>query len=262
MKKLTLSLIAAVAMTSALTTSCNSSEPQGQDLWMTVDFTLDSDEYNSKGYWVNVYSENDKNFGIYPLGFTHEAQVDVYDGVKYESFTGFCPSIVNDTTDHTGSDWTQYQFASIATPGMYGYLIAHWDVRETPETPLDQRSCLIDCFTTVRPVALSVTNTTYSYYVMKNGSPFSRPFGPDDYLALDIYGVKDGVAKLSQSVYLAKDGVPINKWGLVDLTPLGEVQSIFFTMRSSDTGEWGMNTPAYFAINAIQLVYPNVQNLN
>ena len=35
----------------------------------------------------------------------------------------------------------------------------------------------------------------------------------------------------------------------MDLSDLAEIDAIIFTMSSSDTGDWGMNTPAYFAMD-------------
>jgi hypothetical protein len=41
----------------------------------------------------------------------------------------------------------------------------------------------------------------------------------------------------------------IKEWKWVDLTSLGNVDSLVFAMSSSDVGQYGMNTPAYFCID-------------
>ena len=48
-----------------------------------------------------------------------------------------------------------------------------------------------------------------------------------------------------------RDGktVAMTEWTLVDLTALGEVDNIQLSMSSSDTGDYGMNTPAFIAID-------------
>lgn len=258
MKKLTTLLISVLA-TSCLMTSClNSSNPVNEESMFSMDFTLNPEYYTPDGYWAEVYNPEQTYFILYPgVFFSHNAQVDVYDGVEYKSFTGFCPTKVNDQTDHTGSDWTLYQFSAIA-PSNTGYMIAHWDVRETAATPVSERSCWIDfAGATVRPAAITVTNTDYAYWVMKNGSAFSKPFTGNDYLVLNIYGVNKGVVTQAPSVYLARNGEIVDTWQNIDLTSLGEVQYMYFTMESSDSGEWGMNTPAYFALGGLAAAYIN-----
>ena len=257
MKRICFSIFAGLALCAALTSCNNNSEPQTEDIWVTMDFTLDDIYYTPQGYWDGVYNTEEGPFGLFPMVFSHKAEVTEFDGVQYKSFTGFCPSIVDDQSDHSGDDWTKYQFASIANPYMFGYLIAHWDVRENDNTPLEERSCLINFgYASVRPVAMTVTNTAYTYYAMKNGTAFSKPFTESDNLYLDVYGVTSkGVTKLGVSIPLARNNEFVEKWQQIDLTPLGEVQYIYFTMRSTDTGEYGMNVPAYFAIGSIQAVY-------
>lgn len=258
MKKIFVTLFTSALMLGGLSSCTNNDEPNTENVWVTMDFTLSEENYNTDNYWVDVYDTEQGAFGIYPMIFSHKADSYTYDGVTYKSFTGFCPSIVNDQADHTGSDWTQYQFGSIAPNHGFGYLIAHWDTRETASTELKDRSCLIEFGTSVTPVAMTVTNTSYAYWVMKNGSAFSRPFTASDYLILDIYAVNKGVAQLATSVYLADRGNLVDTWQTVDLSMLGTVQQIYFSMRSSDSGEWGMNTPAYFAIGSIQAIYPGM----
>ena len=43
-------------------------------------------------------------------------------------------------------------------------------------------------------------------------------------------------------------------WDNVDLTGLGLVKSLEFTLTSSDMGDFGMNTPAYFALDSISVI--------
>ena len=257
MKKLTTSLLSLAFLCSFMTSCNNDPESYNNDVLVAYSFTLDPSFYNTEGYWVDAYNTTEKFFGLYPSAlFSHNAQVDVYEGVEYKSFTGFCPSIVDDPMDHTGSDWTKYQFASLPSPQGMGYFIAHWDVRENENTKLEDRSCLISFGGyTVRPVSMTITNTSYAYWVMKNGSAFSRPFTESDFLALDVYGVLKGQPFLATTIYLYRNGEYVETWQNIDLTGIGDVQQIYFTMRSSDTGEWGMNTPAYFAIGSIQALY-------
>jgi hypothetical protein len=99
---------------------------------------------------------------------------------------------------------------------------------------------------------------------MLNGDSFAKKFGGSggndpDWFFLTMTG-KDAAGVVTGTVdfYLADfqfadnqlDYI-VNNWRFVDLTPLGVVKSIEFSLSSSDTSAWGMNTPAYFAIDTI-----------
>lgn len=117
---------------------------------------------------------------------------------------------------------------------------------------------------------LWVTNSTYAYYAMKDGDAFSKLFGgvsgnDPDFFSLTIRGFKDGNEKPDSVVfYLAdyrfsdndKDYI-INDWVWIDLSAMGPVDSIHFTLASSDVGQFGMNTPAYFCLDQLTLSDPN-----
>lgn len=255
MKKICFSLIAGLAFLTGLTSCTSDKDNETMPILVTLNMTLAPENYTGEGYWKDVYSSPD-GFGIYPIWFSHKGEQETYDDITYEWFTGFCPSIVSDPQDYSDGDWTKHQFASLPSPGDFGYVVAHWDVRENAQTPLEERSCIINFGTAVRPLALTIANTTYTYYSMINGTAFSRPFTHDDYLAVDIYSVMDGVSYFNQTVYLAQNGTYVGNWLQVDLTTIGEAQQIYFTMRSSDTGAYGMNVPAYFALGTINAIYP------
>jgi len=108
-----------------------------------------------------------------------------------------------------------------------------------------------------------ITNGTYAYFDMKEGSTFSKKFGGStgndpDYLRIVISAWKDSgnAADTSIEVYLAdyrnsdnsKDFI-LKDWQWVDLKSFGAVDSFGFYFESSDTGDFGINTPRYFCID-------------
>jgi hypothetical protein len=102
-----------------------------------------------------------------------------------------------------------------------------------------------------------INNTAYAVNSMVNGDSFAKAFGHNDWFKLTIDGYLNGMGIDTQvEVYLAKDGKYINQWTYVDLTQFGEMDAITFTMSSSDTGDWGMNTPAYFAMDNFGAAMP------
>jgi hypothetical protein len=107
-----------------------------------------------------------------------------------------------------------------------------------------------------------VTNTTYAALTMREGNAFTRQFGSGDWFKLVIEGFnKSGASTGKVEFYLADfqtSGAPgiITEWTKVDLWPLGSVAAITFDLQSSDTGEWGMNTPAYFCFDNLTVDMP------
>lgn len=123
-----------------------------------------------------------------------------------------------------------------------------------------------------------VTNSTYAYWSMKDGDAFGKPFGADtnaqgvidgtngeDWFLLTIYGLDWDSTRTGDSVnfYLAdyrfadnNDDYIVDSWELVDLFSLQYVWGLDFVLTSSDTGSFGMNTPAYFAMDDLTFIYP------
>jgi len=112
------------------------------------------------------------------------------------------------------------------------------------------------------PAFTRVTNTTYAALSMRDGDMFAKKFGgPDgsdpDFFVLTIYGFDGnsdvtGKVKLFLADYTFQDpnlNFIVSSWTSVDLTPLGKASRLAFELTSSDVGPFGMNTPAYFAID-------------
>jgi Domain of unknown function (DUF4465)/Secretion system C-terminal sorting domain len=108
---------------------------------------------------------------------------------------------------------------------------------------------------------LYVTNNTYAYLSMLNGDSYAKKFGgttgnDPDWFMLKIQGYHSGVISDSVLFYLADYRYANNSldyivkdWKWCDLSSLGTVDSLAFTLYSSDTGAYGMNTPSYFCID-------------
>lgn len=102
-----------------------------------------------------------------------------------------------------------------------------------------------------------VTNNTYAYNSMRDGDMFARKFHNGDWFKISARGYFHGTLNTdSVSIYLANflhpdsnDNYILNTWEWFNLEPLGKVDSIRFTLTSTDNGAFGMNTPAYFCID-------------
>ena len=99
-----------------------------------------------------------------------------------------------------------------------------------------------------------ITNSAYAHSSMTNGDAYAKKFGKDDWFKLTITGYDaDGEVTGTKDFYLADlrddKAYIINDWRYVDLSGLGKVKKLGFALSSSDNGDWGMNTPAYFCFD-------------
>lgn len=115
-------------------------------------------------------------------------------------------------------------------------------------------------------VAADFTNTTWAGLSMSHGDGFAKAFGGEsgsdpDFLRLSVYGSKAGTPLSDQvEMYLADfrsenadEDFILREWQRLDLTPLAEADRLYFNLDSSDVGDFGMNTPSFFAIDNIEL---------
>jgi hypothetical protein len=166
-------------------------------------------------------------------------------------WNGFVYSNVDDTT--TG-DFTN-QYAAITGTAFAGsiYAIGYSGSQAFLNLPNEYR-----------PASVRVTNTTYAALDMQNGSQFSKVFGPGDFFTVTFTGYAGpgatGTATGSTTFYLAdfRDGksLIVNTWELLDLSSLadgGTPTSIGLSWDSTDIGAFGINTPAYVAIDNLTL---------
>ena len=96
-----------------------------------------------------------------------------------------------------------------------------------------------------------VCNSVYAYNSITKGDAMAgEPFGDNDWFLLSINGMLDGKMVNTQvDFYLAKGKNIVTDWTYVDLSQLGKVDVLSFTLTGSRTGDFGLNTPAYFCID-------------
>ena len=100
---------------------------------------------------------------------------------------------------------------------------------------------------------------------MKNGENYTKKFEQGDWFKLTITGLNaDGETTGTVDFYLAdlrseneSEHYILNEWKWCDLSSLGEVKRLEFTMSSTDNDpQWGMNTPAYFCMDNLGVTAP------
>lgn len=94
-----------------------------------------------------------------------------------------------------------------------------------------------------------VSNNAYAVNSMENGDAYAKKFDTSDWFLLTATGYLGANKTGSAEFYLAKDGQIVKDWQYFDLSGLGEINKVVFALTSSDNGDYGMNTPAYFCLD-------------
>jgi hypothetical protein len=175
-------------------------------------------------------------------------------GGGFTSWAGFSYSRVNDpVTPGYGNQYAVISGTGVGGTGLYTvvYDDAPWGESDVITLPV--------------PGAVKgfyVNNTTYAALVMRHGDGFSRRFcaASNDWFKVTITAQdSDGEATGATECYLAdyrftdtNQNYIVTNWTWVSLTNLGsKVKSLHFELSSSDNGVFGMNTPAYFALDSL-----------
>ena len=240
------------------TASCDSNpEEEGA---ITVMLNQTEIYYDESGVWTGAMTPSEE-IGFQGVIFSHKGMPD------WNTWNGFVASRSADVADYSDGNWLEHQYTAITGGGMSGngtpYMVAYWNSSEVLDNAIAEiPSCSVR-YTggdgTFQPISAFVSNTTYSYYAMKNGTAYSRKFEHDDYCKLLAYGITAenkiaGPVEVYLAHYLKDEDSPVKRWVYFNLESLGRVKTVFFRMESSDSGKWGMNNPAYFAIDRMSIM--------
>ncbi len=188
-----------------------------------------------------------------------------YYDTSYYSWAGFCYSSKTDTTT---AGWSN-QYSTIAGSGYnnsqtFGLYSASYSGNPV----------YIKFNNNEQLTGFYVTNNTYAYISMRDGDSYSKKFGgttgdDPDWFKLKIFGYKNGNFIDTVVFYLADfrfnnnaDDYIIKDWTFVDLSSISNADSLTFDMSSTDNGQYGMNTPAYFCIDNLDYTTSITANTN
>ena len=174
----------------------------------------------------------------------------------YGSWSGFAVSNLTDTATPGYSN--QYSAYSGGGAASANYAVGYYSTYETATTNVS-----FGALTDLAGKGGYFTNTTYTALDMLNGGDFgSKKFGgvsgnDADWLLLTVQGYTAGLATgIPVNFYLAdfrfadnSQDYIVNDWRYLDLSPLGNVDELRFSMTSSDTDVNGTLTPTYFAMD-------------
>ena len=207
--------------------------------------SFDDVTLGSNGYWTGEEGENEMFSGGWI--FTN------YYSQAYSFWGGFTASNHTDLTQ-TGMD---AQYTAITAGGYNGstqYGVAYTFGAQTDVYASDgQAHTVTGCY---------VTNNLWAYQSVVNGDASSTPFGgtsgnDPDWFKLTATG-KNAAGQTIGTLdfYLADyrfdnndEDYVIDTWEWFDLSPLGAVHTISFSLSSTKGNAYGMLTPAYFCID-------------
>lgn len=173
----------------------------------------------------------------------------------------------------TWSSWGGFAASTVldkATPGMVNQYATYAGsgANGTPVFAVGYSPAwarLSDTSTTKTVSSIMICNTTYAGLSMKNGDDYAKKFGGDsgddeDWFLLTITGYDEnrnqtGTVEFYLADYRFSDNTQdyiVDEWTEVDLGRLGKVAQLKFSLTSSDMGDYGMNTPAYFCADELK----------
>lgn len=180
---------------------------------------------------------------------------------QYSSWSGF--SISQATDANTAGFANQYSAVTgIGHNNSPTYAVGYFPISETSSPP----TITLDPSGGSKFDSFYVTNTTYAALSMRSGDGFAKRFGGDtgndaDLFRLIVTGIDaSGNPVGNVNVDLAdyrflqnSQDYIVDQWTRVDVSSLAAARSLRFSMTSTDTGQYGINTPTYFAIDDVTL---------
>lgn len=205
--------------------------------------------YDLTHVWEHTYNDADScqailvNGGVF--SFSHLPSQMSYGGMSWEGFTLSCVS--QDTANVLGCV-AMGGLAGVASPYMIGYY------SEWVSATQGYSSNTIAFDQEYYPEYVYICQNSNTYKAITQGEYNARAFSSQDTLALTIQAL-DSLMQPTASItyYLAVDGKMNSDWVKVPLAALGKTACLGFSMSTTDMGEWGANTPLYFALDGLTL---------
>ena len=204
--------------------------------------------YDGTDVWDSTYNDSGICQFIYTNGarfmLSHLPSQDSYGGMSWEGFT--ISKVSQDTAN---------VFGCVANGGLAGvgtpYVIGYYSSWITVSLGYSSNIILFD--QEYYPEYVYFCQNSNTMEAITNGGVFNaRAFTENDTLALIISALNSGMEETkSITYYLAVDGEKNDGWIKVPLTALGQAAGLSFRMTTTDIGQFGENTPMYFALDGL-----------
>jgi len=260
MKKLSFYLFAVIAASIFTFSSCKKDDEKEEIIdpeitTITVDF--EDVILNSEGFWngsdLSGIPQKEDPYGM--------GEITNY----YGSFKSGSVSFQNKYTEEwmiwsgfACSNWTDQTNADVIANKYSVYADGGANGSEKFAVAYDTSNFKFEDGITKTIQSVMVNNSTPTYLALKNGNDFSKVFEAGDWFKLTFTGYDaQGNETGNTDFYLAdfRNGKTYicSDWTKVGLSSLGKVNKIEISFSSSDTGDWGINTPTYVCLD--NLVY-------
>ena len=210
-----------------------------------IDYTY----YDLTHVWTETYNDADScsqilmNEGVFRL--SHLPSAMAYGGMSWEGFT---LSTVSQDTANVFGCVANGGLKGVATPYVIGYY------SEWVSSSQGYSSNIIDFNGEYYPEYVYICQNSNTHKAITQGEFNARPFTEQDTLALIIQTLDSTKTPTATIIYyLAIDGTCNEGWVKVPLTALGQTSCLSFSMTSTDIGDWGANTPLYFALDGLTI---------
>ena len=205
--------------------------------------------YDLTDVWDQTYNDADScrhilvNDGVFHL--SHLPSEISYGGLSWEGFT---LSTVSQDTACVFGCVANGGLGGIATPYIIGYY------SEWVSASQGYSSNIIDFNGKYYPEYVYICQNSNTMEGITNGVFNSRPFTQEDTLTLIIQALDSTMQPTATThYYLAVDGQKNNGWVKVPLIELGKTSRLSFSMQTTEIGEFGSNTPLYFALDGLTI---------
>ena len=215
---------------------------------ITFSQTSGTGYYDGTDVWDSTYNDSGICQFIYTNGarfmLSHLPSQDSYGGMSWEGFT--ISKVSQDTANVFGCV-ANGGLAGVGTPYVIGYY-SSWVTKS-----LGYSSNIILFDQEYYPEYVYICQNSNTMEAITNGGVFNaRAFTENDTLALIISALNSGMEETkSITYYLAVDGEKNDGWIKVPLTALGQAAGLSFRMTTTDIGQFGENTPMYFALDGL-----------
>ncbi len=221
-------------------------------------------QFNESDVWDKTLNDSAEYqwFGNGTFSFSHLRSGNSWEGTSWEGFT---ISRSQDTLLSHEAFYPDHQWGVMAGGGVAGkgtpHILGYY--AEYTESSIEGHICEIKFTHTdeIEVVGCYVCNSPYTTKCIVDGFMYARKFAKGDYCTLTAHGVNTegedcGTVVYYMADYRDEDSTKwfVNKnWAWMDLSELGAVKSIYFTMETTDVGEWGANTTFYFGLDQITI---------